>query len=421
MFITKVSFKVLLGAVFLVMLSHKIEAMLIPVHNCLDKAIEVSVVPAGLYAGKGHGVGVLGMIIQPGAQVSVCTLCGYKSYEVRIYDDVSAKKILFSCIDIPGHAIKKISVFSKDNIVKLSIEKVSETYVDSAEQGLLIGGKVVPYYDWELGETYCPGYNNGLLEVEMSHKCTLSQNLKTKGAFFYSPVENDYVRLMLEEEHQRYSIYGIFEGCCAGQVAEYFAIRMPFLIHKKLAGGINGAIALQHSFHELDGAVRDSAVRSSAIGLIVLFDKREKVLYTMNNGHARALLLRRGHASVIANGCRKIKDHVEKRHDLEGTYCSWAEDLYKKHAGLLGLHGNKNKCDCLIACDMEPEATITDIGHDRGILVLASKALWAGLGDHEIVNAAHKQRYSRIAKTLVAKAKEKGNTGNMLSLVIKVK
>jgi protein phosphatase PTC1 len=268
-------------------------------------------------------------------------------------------------------------------------------------------------------------------------------------AIFNKPLKRNEDRWIIDNHNTRYDFFGIFDGHCGSQVAEYLQKRTVNTILRNIELGhkmkralieaftqIETRICLHQELLKLFGSQRQAATGSCA--LLVAVDKKKRIVYTANVGDSRAVLVQDNTERPLTHDHKPDSPSEMARILQAGGSVLEARDLpyCRKHQGVTKqparyegiLAVSRTLGDYVIklrhpgAIIAQPDIYIHPIQQHDQAIILACDGVWDVIDN--ATAAAHVREHTGdplgASQALVLHAAQRGSRDDLTSIVITI-
>ncbi len=300
---------------------------------------------------------------------------------------------------------------------------------------------VAPIGSIQEGSELIIGMRKGIPSVGVKRKL-LPQTYSFRVAMFNNPLKRNEDRWVIDNHNPRYDFFGIFDGHGGSQVAEELKKIIVSLISEIMRNGYSIQAAIEKAFVEIDtricnrqetyaqlGATRKAAVGSCA--LLVVIDKRNKIIYTANAGDSRALLVQDSTELPLSRDHKPENPEETARIEQAGGSISpetrrSAVKIPARAEGLLAV--SRAIGDYLIkskhpgAIIANPEISTHPIQPTDKAIVLACDGIWDVFDNKATATIVreHIQDPVKAAQELVTQAAQRGSRDDLTAMVITI-
>jgi serine/threonine protein phosphatase PrpC len=368
------------------------------------------------------------------------------SSPIKIYNELSQPVTAIIVPEDKENAVQYHNIpFTHDPIAPYASQTIQTVLGRPAYSVLFkIGNSkthLAPIGHIQAGSELIIGMQDGVPSVGVKIK-PRPQSCSLHVAMVNNPLKRDEDRWIIDNHNPRYDFFGVFDGHGGSQVAEELKKHIISFITERICLGHSIEQALEQAFEQLErlvclrqevyevrGKKRKACVGSCA--LLVIIDKRKKIIYTANIGDSRALLVEDGTETALSSDHKPERpeetDRITKAGaTLRPTRGEGAARIPARVDGILAVSraiGDYHiKCKHPGAIIAQPEITTHSIQPVDKALVLACDGIWDVL-DNKTASTIVRQQMPdplKAAQELVTQAAQRGSRDDLTAMVIAI-
>ncbi len=242
---------------------------------------------------------------------------------------------------------------------------------------------------------------------------------------FYRPANEDRHSV---SHYKHYWCYALFDGHGGEQVAMCLQSRFASLLFGAIENQPITSDIVTNLFASIDEQIKAAGFMyhgdSGSTALIVLYDTQKQLLYVMNLGDSRALIVDSDSGQILA----MTRDHKLTNMD-ERTRIPHDAIIFGRIGGVLAVpraFGNMSVKEAHPgAISVEPEMFVFNVGaararHTNMTLVMACDGVWDVLSSPFVANLIKQSSVSRLSQIIVEKAVTAYSTDNVTVLCVRI-